>query len=498
MKFTEFDFDYELMDSLEAMRFDEATPVQEQTIPVIMEGHDLIACAQTGTGKTAAYLLPVINDIVENNPTGIDTVVLVPTRELAIQIDQQMAGFGYFVPVSSTAIYGGNDSSEWDRQRNSLVTGADIVITTPGRMLQHIAMGYVDFSNVRHLILDEADRMLDMGFFDDIMQVVKMMPSEGRQTLMFSATMPPKIRELAREILHEPVEINIAISKPAEGIKQLAYVLYDAQKPAVVRHILEPRKHGSVIIFSSRKTSVKELARTLQRAHFNVGVIHSDLEQKEREEVLREFKNRNINILVATDIIARGIDIEKIDTVINYDVPRDAEDYVHRIGRTARAQSQGEAFTLVNVDEMFAFGRIEKLIGTVVPKGELPAEVGEGPAYEPNRRTSRFGGKGRGASGSGRSSGNTSRGRGRGKSPRQANAKHSDPSSPSTPSQSAPSSPSTPAPATSSQSASPTASSPAPSASEKKRSHRHRGGRHHRRPNSPNGSNNGAPQSSEA
>ncbi len=390
-KFTDFDFDPQLMDGLDSMRFVDATPVQSQTIPIIMEGRDLIACAQTGTGKTAAYMLQIINNILETDPKGIDTVILVPTRELALQIDQQMEGFGYFVPVSSTAIYGGNDSSEWDRQRNSLVNGSDIVITTPGRMLQHIAMGYVDFSTVRHLILDEADRMLDMGFHDDIMQLVKLMPTEGRQTLMFSATMPTKIRELAHAILNNPEEINIAISKPAEGIKQLAYVVYDAQKPAVVKYILEPRKHGSVIIFSSRKISVKELSRTLQRAKYNVGVIHSDLEQHEREEVLREFKNRNINILVATDIIARGIDIERIDTVINYDVPRDAEDYVHRIGRTARAQTQGEAFTLVNEAEMYAFGRIEKLIESTVPKGQLPPEIGDGPAYDPNRRPPRPG-----------------------------------------------------------------------------------------------------------
>ncbi len=396
MHFYEFDFDPELMDSLDAMHFDQATPVQEATIPVIMQGHDLIACAQTGTGKTAAYLLPLINDIICTDPKGIDTVVLVPTRELAIQIDQQMSGFGYFVPISSTAIYGGNDSSEWDRQRTALKTGADIVITTPGRMLQHIAMGYVDFTTVRHLVLDEADRMLDMGFYDDIMQVVNLMPTESRQTLMFSATMPPKIRQLAKAILREPQEVNIAISKPAEGIKQLAYVVYDAQKPKLVRHILEPRKNGSIIIFSSRKIAVKELSRTLQRAGFNVGVIHSDLEQKEREDVLREFKNRNINILVATDIIARGIDIERIDTVINYDVPRDAEDYVHRIGRTARASTQGEAFTFVSENEIDNFMRIEKLIGAEVEKGAMPEGIPEGPAYVATRRSR---GRSRGAGG---------------------------------------------------------------------------------------------------
>lgn len=385
MYFSEFGFDDELMDSLDAMRFNEATPIQSQAIPVIMDGRDLIACAQTGTGKTAAYLLPVIDQLLYTTPEGIDTIILVPTRELAIQIDQQMEGFGYYVPVNSTAIYGGNDSGEWGRQRKAIEDGADMVIATPGRLLQHIAMGYVDFSHVKHLILDEADRMLDMGFFDDIMQVVKQLPKE-RQTLMFSATMPPKIRNLAKEILVDPAEISIAISKPAENIKQGAYVVYDPQKPALIKSILKPRKDQSIIIFSSKKQSCKELAIALRRSGFNSGVIHSDLDQKAREEVLLQFRNRNINILVATDIIARGIDIKEIDMVINYDVPRDAEDYVHRIGRTARAQSSGEAYTLINEKDMQAFGRIEQLIEKEVEKLPLPAELGEGPAYNPGRR----------------------------------------------------------------------------------------------------------------
>jgi superfamily II DNA/RNA helicase len=383
--FYDFGFDDLLLDSLDAMRFETATPVQSRTIPVIMAGNDLIACAQTGTGKTAAYLLPVINRLIEEEHSGVNTIILVPTRELAIQIDQQMEGFGYFVPVSSTAIYGGNDSNEWARQRQALETGTDIVIATPGRMLQHIAMGYVDFSNVQHLILDEADRMLDMGFHDDIMQVVNLLPKEGRQTLMFSATMPPKIRDLARSILVHPKEINIAISKPAEGIRQGAFCVYDGQKNPLVKHILKSYQDGSVIVFSSKKSSVKDLSRELQRSSFNVGVIHSDLDQKERENVLRDFKNRNINILVATDIIARGIDIEKIDLVINYDVPRDAEDYVHRIGRTARANTEGCAYTFVNEAEMNAFASIERLIEMEVPKEPLPEELGTGPEYKPKQ-----------------------------------------------------------------------------------------------------------------
>ncbi len=382
MKFTEFNFCDQLLEGLDAMRFDKATPVQSQTIPIIMEGNDLIACAQTGTGKTAAYLLPVIHKLVTTQHEGINTIILVPTRELALQIDQQMEGFGYFMPVSSTPIYGGNDSPEWDRQKNSLIQGADIVIATPGRMIQHIVMGYVDLSKVQHLILDEADRMLDMGFHDDIMQVVKLLPQE-RQNLMFSATMPPKIRDLARNILKDPQEVNIAISKPAEGILQAAYMVYDTQKIPLINRLLKDKDLPSIIVFSSRKQSVKEIAMSLKRNGFNVGAIHSDLEQKEREEVLREFKNRNIQILVATDIIARGIDIEKIDLVINFDVPRDAEDYVHRIGRTARAQSQGVALTFINEQEILEFHKIEKLIQTTIYKVPIFPDLGEGPEYNP-------------------------------------------------------------------------------------------------------------------
>ncbi len=386
MKFYDFDFSDDMLDSLDAMRFDEPTPVQEQAIPVIMNHQDLIACAQTGTGKTAAYLLPIIDDIISRPHSGIDTIILVPTRELAIQIDQQMEGFAYFVSVSSSAIYGGNNSAEWNRQRTSLEEGTDIVIASPGRLLQHIAMGYVDFSHVQHLVLDEADRMLDMGFYDDIMQIVKLLPVDGRQTLMFSATMPPKIRTLAKSILRNPAEISIAIAKPADGITQVAYPVYEAQKGALVTSLLADRRGQSIIIFCSRKQNVKTLYNTLRQKKYNVGVIHSDLEQTEREEVLRLFRNRSTDILVATDIIARGIDIPDIDVVINFDVPRDAEDYVHRIGRTARAESKGEAITLIVPDDMFAFSRIEKLIEQEVRKCPLPEGLGDAPEYKVERQ----------------------------------------------------------------------------------------------------------------
>lgn len=420
VSFYDFDFTDELLDSLDAMRFSEPTPIQQQSIPVIMEGRDLIACAQTGTGKTAAYLLPIIDDLVLHPNDGTDTIILVPTRELAIQIDQQMGGFGYFVSVSSTAIYGGSDSGEWSRQRTALTEGADIVIATPGRLLQHISMGYVDFSKVRHLVLDEADRMLDMGFYDDIMQVVKLLPVETRQTLMFSATMPPKIRDLAKSILRDPAEISIAIAKPAEGIRQAAYPVYETQKGALIVDILKSHAGQSIIIFGSRKQSVKELGHTLKRKGFNAGVIHSDLEQTEREEVLREFRNRRVEILVATDVIARGIDIPDVDVVINFDVPRDAEDYVHRIGRTARAQSKGEAFTLIVPEEMYAFGKIEKLIEQTVEKLPLPEGLGEQPKYDPNTR-SRGGAKG---GNGGRGGNNGGRQQRNGGKPRNGNGGH--------------------------------------------------------------------------
>ncbi len=386
MKFTDFDFTPEVMDGLDAMRFVDATPVQVQTIPVIREGADLIACAQTGTGKTAAYLLPVLDRLVKNHQKGTTTVILVPTRELALQIDQQIEGFSYFLSVTSLAVYGGNDKDLWDQQKKALTQGADIIVATPGRMIQHLTMGYVDFKSVRHFILDEADRMLDMGFNEDIMQIESFLPKENRQSLLFSATMPPKIRELAKKLLNNPQEINIAISKPAEGILQAAYVVHDYQKVDLIVDLLKDKDLPSIIIFVSRKSKVNDIVRALKKNDFNARAIHSDLDQNERIEVLREFKNRNVQILVATDIVARGIDIEKIDLVINFDVPNDAEDYVHRIGRTARAQTQGVGITLINEDDQVDFYNIEKLIDTVVYKIPLPPDFDEAPEYNPESR----------------------------------------------------------------------------------------------------------------
>lgn len=382
MKFSEFKFTPEILDGLDSMGFETASPVQELAIPKIMEDKDLIVCAQTGTGKTAAYLLPVMNKILLNKLEGFSTLILVPTRELAIQIDQQMQGFGYFLPITSMAVYGGGDSSSWEQQKNGLKTGADIVIATPGRMISHLNLGYVKCDKIRHFILDEADRMLDMGFFDDLVLIENYIPKK-RQTLLFSATMPDNIRRLSSKFLIDHESINIAISKPPEAILQAAYMVYDNQKVGLIKHLLDGKDLTSVIIFSSTKVNVKNITKELKHKKFNCAAIHSDLEQSEREEVLREFKNKNYQILVATDIIARGIDIDSIDLVINYDVPNDAEDYVHRVGRTARAASEGVALTFITEKDQFDFSKIEELIEKVVYKIPVPEELGEAPKYDP-------------------------------------------------------------------------------------------------------------------
>lgn len=384
MKFEELAISDEVKNAVHDMGFDTMTPVQELAIPIILGGKDIIACAQTGTGKTGAYLIPVINDNQRSPDGKIKTLILAPTRELAIQIDQQVHGLSYHSGVNSFAVYGGSDSGNWDSQKKALQEGADIIIATPGRLITHLNFDYVDFSHLRHLILDEADRMLDMGFFEDLMRIVNMLPKK-RQNLMFSATMPPKIRTLAKEILHEPAEVNIAISKPAEKIFQAAFSVYDTQKMDLLRYILDARDLPRILIFCSRKTTVKELDRQLKKDGRRAESIHSDLEQSERESALLKFRNKEISILTATDVVSRGIDIENINLVINYDVPQDAEDYVHRIGRTARADTDGIAFTFVNEDDQQRFSRIEKLIETTIRIVKLPASIGEGPAYDPAR-----------------------------------------------------------------------------------------------------------------
>lgn len=381
MRFDEIDFQEDVMQGIDAMGFEEMTPVQEKAMPPILQGKDVLGCAQTGTGKTAAFLLPVLNQLVKNpKRKGIKALIVVPTRELAMQIDQQIQGFAYFLPVTSIAVYGGNDSGSWDAQKRAITTGCDILVATPGRLIAHMNLKYVNLSTVDHFILDEADRMLDMGFVEDILKIAKELPPK-KQTLMFSATMASKIRQLAHKLLHKPVDVNIAIAKPAEGVAQGAYVVYDAQKIPILVKLCSRENLQSVVIFSSTKKAVKDVARALRKENIYASEIHSDLDQNEREEVLRKFKNGQVPVLVATDIIARGIDIDNIGTVINYDVPKDAADYVHRIGRTARAQRQGEAFSLINPGDMRSFHYIERLIEKEVPKLKVPEELGEVPDY---------------------------------------------------------------------------------------------------------------------
>ena len=384
MKFSELNLEESVLQALDAMNFQECTPVQEHTIPVILEGKDLIGVAQTGTGKTAAYLLPVINQLSKGGypEDSINCIIMSPTRELAQQIDQQMEGFSYFMPISSVAIYGGNDGVRFEQEKKGLTLGADVVIATPGRLISHISLGYVDLSKVSFFILDEADRMLDMGFSDDIMQIVKHLPKE-RQTIMFSATMPTKIQQLAQTILHNPVEIKLAVSKPAEKIIQAAYICYETQKLGIIESLFNEQQPERVIIFASSKQKVKEVAKSLKRMKLNVGEMHSDLDQSQREDIMHEFRNGRINILVATDIVARGIDIDDIRLVINYDVPHDSEDYVHRIGRTARANNDGCAITFVSETEQTRFKQIENFLGKDIYKIPVPAELGEAPLYAP-------------------------------------------------------------------------------------------------------------------
>ena len=399
MNFTEFGFDERLLEGIDAMGYETATPVQEQVIIPILQGKDIIASAQTGTGKTAAFLLPVMNKIITepHDEHLINALIIVPTRELAVQIAQAMEGLSYFTSISSIAVYGGGDGTSFTTEKKALSTGVDVVICTPGRMIAHLNMGYVKMQAVKYLILDEADRMLDMGFNDDIMKIISFLPKQ-RQNLLFSATMPMKMRELARKILHHPLEINIAVSKPPEQIVQEAFVVYEPQKIPLVKEILRSKDFQSVIVFCSKKTNVKQLSNELKRARFSIEEIHSDLEQDQREQVLLDFRNKKLKILVATDILSRGIDIEDIDLVINYDVPNDGEDYIHRIGRTARAASEGTAYTFVTEREQQKFAQIEELLGHPVTKAQVPEQFGPTPAYNPRpSRHSSGGGKFSGA-----------------------------------------------------------------------------------------------------
>ena len=397
MYFDELDLNDNVLDALYDMRFDTCTPVQEKCIPEILEGHDVLGVAQTGTGKTAAYLLPVLSKLDDGGypKDAINCVIMSPTRELAQQIDQAMQGFGYYLQgVSSVAVYGGNDGNRYDQELRSLRMGADVVIATPGRLISHISLGNVDLSKVSFFILDEADRMLDMGFSDDIKTIAAKLPNTC-QTIMFSATMPEKIEELAKTLLKNPVEIKLAVSKPAEKIKQEAYVCYETQKMTIIKDIFKAGDLKRVIVFSGSKFKVKQLAASLQQIGVNCGAMHSDLEQAERDDVMFKFKSGQYDVLVATDIVARGIDIDDIEMVINYDVPHDTEDYVHRIGRTARANRDGRAITFVSEEDQYWFQQIEKFLEKVVDKMPLPEGCGEGPEYIKLNKPKKKGANGR-------------------------------------------------------------------------------------------------------
>jgi ATP-dependent RNA helicase RhlE len=387
LRFNEFNFHPSLLEGIESFNYETATPVQEQVIPPIMAGRDVIASAQTGTGKTAAFLLPVMDHLLRNHVDGqVGALIIVPTRELAIQISQHMEGLSYFTHLSSIAIYGGNDAQNFVAEKKALQMGADIIVCTPGRMIAHMNMGYVNLKGLQFFILDEADRMLDMGFQDDINKMIKALPAR-RRNLLFSATMPEKIRQLAKKILHEPVEINIAISRPPEKIVQKAFVVYEPQKLPLIKKLLKEFTYKNALIFCGRKQTVKQLARELKQGGIRVSEIHSDLEQAERENTLSAFASGRVPVLVATDILSRGIDIDTIDVVINYDVPGDGEDYVHRIGRTARAEAEGMAFTLISEKEQNKFAVIEKLLGKEVEKANVPKELGPAPSYHPRARS---------------------------------------------------------------------------------------------------------------
>lgn len=408
IKFNTLGLNEGLLEGLEAMGFENATPIQAQAIPIVLGKKDLIGCAQTGTGKTGAFLIPLLNEL-KTGGSSVKALILVPTRELAVQIDQQLMGLGYFTGVSNMAIYGGRDAMSWDQEKAALTQGADILIATPGRLISHLNMGYVNTRELKFLVLDEADRMLDMGFQEDILKILESLPKD-KQNLLFSATMPGKIREFAKKILNDPEEIRLAVSKPAEGIDQRAFVCHENQKLDLFHHMIKDLNPSTALVFASRKQKVKDITRMLKKAGYDCAAISSDLDQEERENVLRKFRSKKLRILVATDVLSRGIDIDSIEVVLNYDVPKDPEDYVHRIGRTARAGTKGVAVTFINPEDVYLFMRIEDLLERVLDKSELPRQLGDGPRYVAVKSS----GKGRGGRPGGKPGGNRSFSKGSG------------------------------------------------------------------------------------
>ena len=394
MSFNSFPLSPELLDGLSAMGFDNPTPIQKEAIPIILDNHDLVGCAQTGTGKTGAYVIPLIQKFSGSEGKHIRCLVLVPTRELALQIDQQIDGFGYFTGVASAPIYGGGQGSDFDIQKKAIESGADIIIATPGRLLAHHNLGYLDLSKVETVVLDEADRMLDMGFIGDIMKIIGYMPKE-KQTLLFSATMAPMIRKLADQILINPEQINLAIAKPAAGINQQAYMVYDGHKITLLERLITQSEVRNMLIFASKKTSVDDIVRSLKKLNLNARSMHSGKSQEERNETLRDFKAGRFNIMVATDILSRGIDIDDLSHVLNYDIPDDPADYVHRIGRTARAEKTGAAISFINLKDQNKIANIERLIEREIPKSPTPEDIGESPEYAPTRKSGGRGGRSR-------------------------------------------------------------------------------------------------------
>lgn len=386
MTFDEFGLNDKILEAISYMGYEKASDIQELTIPPILKGEDILACAQTGTGKTAAFVLPILDHIAVDDNHDLSTLIIVPTRELAIQINQQIQGFSYFMNINSITVYGGRDGSDWDAESKALTKGTNIIVATPGKLISHLNLGYVNFDKIKHLVLDEADRMLDIGFYDDIMRILSYVP-ENRQTLMFSATMPQKIRDMASKILTNPVEFSTAISKPAEGVLQAAYVVHENQKIPVINSLIFDKPDlDSILVFSSTKRKVNDIVKSLKKAGNSVEGISSDLEQKEREDVLMRFRSKRTRVLVATDVLSRGIDIKDINLIINFDVPGSAEDYVHRVGRTARADKTGIAISFINEMDMDKFDRIEKLIEMEVIKIPLPPDMGEGPVYKVRAR----------------------------------------------------------------------------------------------------------------
>ncbi|MCB9233443.1 MAG: DEAD/DEAH box helicase [Bacteroidia bacterium] len=435
----------ELLEGLEACGWSNPTPIQEQAIPAVLEGKDLIGCAQTGTGKTGAFLLPIIHKICDSPVDNkVKCLILSPTRELAKQIADQAEGFEYFTNVTSKAVYGGNKGGEdFSSQKNAIQNGTDIIIGTPGRVISFLNLGVGDFSGLKYFILDEADKMLEMGFQEDILRILSYLPAQ-RQNILFSATMPAKIRSFAKNILHDPVEITLSVSKPAEGIQQGVYLVYDRQKIDLLKHVFKQKDIRSVLIFASRKTTVNEIVKTLQKMNINAIGMHSDKDQNEREEIMNKFKHNQINILVATDILSRGIDVDNISHVINYDVPADPEDYIHRIGRTARYEATGEAYTFLNDQEQGSWSRIEQMIGREIEKLPLPEGFGPGPEYNPRKRGGNRGGapfkrgggprnssKSGGRQGGGNSQGSKGRNQGKSRNGRRDSGKSNQPKSPS-------------------------------------------------------------------